>query len=190
MGTSIQTLLSNTFASGFSGYSGGGYSGTSGYSGLISAVVSDTPPSALYAGQLWFDSSSGALFIWYSDGTSTQWVSVVGGAGPAGTSGYSGSGGGGGTGAPTISTQSGTTVTAAAGYHYILTNAAATTVTLPASPTVGDIIWVTPVNGLSTNVIARNGNQIQGLSQDMTIDTVDATIRLRWIDSTYDWRII
>jgi hypothetical protein len=43
----------------------------------------------------------------------------------------------------TVQVVSGTSQTAVAGAHYILTNVAATTVTLPASPASGDTVWVT-----------------------------------------------
>lgn len=44
---------------------------------LISgAYVADTPPAAAQAGNLWWDSDSGNLFLKYSDGTSTQWIQV------------------------------------------------------------------------------------------------------------------
>jgi hypothetical protein len=44
---------------------------------LISgAYVADTPPAVAQAGNLWWDSDSGNLFLKYSDGTSTQWVQV------------------------------------------------------------------------------------------------------------------
>jgi len=39
-----------------------------------SLVTSDTPPSSPYPGQLWWASTAGQLFIWYSDPTSSQWV--------------------------------------------------------------------------------------------------------------------
>ena len=34
------------------------------------------PPGPLQDGQLWFKSSTGALYIWYDDGNSQQWVQV------------------------------------------------------------------------------------------------------------------
>jgi hypothetical protein len=41
------------------------------------AVISDTvPPGPLQAGQLWWESDSGALFLWYADPNSQQWVQV------------------------------------------------------------------------------------------------------------------
>lgn len=94
------------------------------------------------------------------------------------------------TGAPAVSVVTGTTQTAAANTHYVLTNVAATTVTLPSSPTTGDLVWVTVANGLATNIIARNGNEINGVAEDMTIDNAYITVQLRWVDSTRDWRIV
>ena len=92
--------------------------------------------------------------------------------------------------APTISVVTGTSVTAAANTHYVLTNGSATTVTLPASPADGDIIWITVANALTTNIIARNGKSINGVAENMTIDNAYATVQLRYIDSTRMWRIL
>jgi len=39
---------------------------------------SDTPPSSPVPGQMWWDSTTGNLFIWYSDPDSSQWVQVSG----------------------------------------------------------------------------------------------------------------
>jgi hypothetical protein len=41
-------------------------------------VISDTPPASPQAGQMWWESDSGNLYIWYVDGTSSQWVQVNG----------------------------------------------------------------------------------------------------------------
>ncbi len=88
----------------------------------------------------------------------------------------------------TVVTVSGTSQTAVAGAHYVLTNVAATTVTLPASPASGDTVAITPANSLVTNVIARGGNTIMSLAEDMTLDNANATVTLRYLAST--WRII
>lgn len=87
-----------------------------------------------------------------------------------------------------VVTVSGTSQTAIAGAHYVLTNVAATTVNLPASPASGDTVAITPANSLITNVLARNGSTIMGLAEDMTLDNVNATVTLRYLAST--WRII
>ena len=90
---------------------------------------------------------------------------------------------------PVVAVVSGTSQTAIAFSHYILTNVAATTVTLPASPASGDTVWITWTNTLATNVIARNGSTLMGLSEDMTLDaTTNGTVQLRFVNSS--WRIL
>jgi len=93
-------------------------------------------------------------------------------------------------GTPTMSIVTGTTQSAAANAHYILTNASATTVTLPSSPSAGDFIWVTVANGLTTNVVARNGKPIQGIAEDMTLNAPYASVQLRFVDNTEGWVIV
>jgi hypothetical protein len=46
----------------------------SGSSGGASVTISDTAPVAPSPGNLWWNSTSGHLFIYYNDGTSSQWV--------------------------------------------------------------------------------------------------------------------
>lgn len=90
-------------------------------------------------------------------------------------------------GLPTMNLVSGTTQTAVANNHYVLTNAAATTVTLPASPAAGDVVWVTVGNGRVDNVVARNGQNINSLAENMTLDNAYAGIQLRYADATRGW---
>ena len=91
-------------------------------------------------------------------------------------------------GLPTLVVVSGTTQTAAAGNHYVLTNASATTVTLPASPAAGDVVVITVANGRMDNVIDRNGKEINGVAENMTIDFAYGLVWLRYIDGTLQWR--
>ena len=91
---------------------------------------------------------------------------------------------------PQLVVVSGTSQAAQANGHYVLTNVAATVVTLPASPAAGDPVWVTVGNSLATNSIARNGNPIMGLAEDMTLDNANATACLRYIDPTLGWRLV
>ena len=90
-------------------------------------------------------------------------------------------------GLPVMNVVSGTTQTAVAGNQYVLTNAAATTVTLPSSPSAGDTVYVTVANGLTTNVVARNGSNIQGLAEDLTLNAPYASAQLRFSNSTEGW---
>ena len=41
-------------------------------------TISTTPPAGPVGGQLWFNSNKGILYTYYQDGTSNQWVSVMG----------------------------------------------------------------------------------------------------------------
>jgi hypothetical protein len=91
-------------------------------------------------------------------------------------------------GLPAVVVTSSTSISAAANIHYVLTSATAATVTLPASPTLSDTIYVTVGNGLTTNVIARNGKNIQGLAEDMTLNSTYASAQLRFTnDATEGW---
>lgn len=130
------------------------------------AFVSTAVAAAVFAATLPSQSGNGGKTI-YTDGATASWQSL---GGP-------------------VTVVSGTTQTAVAGNHYVLTNVAATTVTLPASPSSGDTVWVTWSNTLITNVIARNGNTIMGSASDMTLDTVtNGTVQLRYVNSS--WRLV
>jgi hypothetical protein len=75
---------------------------------------------------------------------------------------------------------------AAAGNHYYL-NAAGLTLTLPASPSVGDEVRISEVAGNTDNIIARNGSNIMGSADDITIDTAYLVIYLRYVNTTIGW---
>lgn len=81
-----------------------------------------------------------------------------------------------------------TSVNAIAGMHYVLTNVSASTVQLPLAPSSGDVVVVTCINSLATNTVTRNTKTIMGLSEDLTIDKLNATITLRYLSNS--WRII
>jgi len=60
-------------------------------------TTSDTPPGSPSNGQTWFDTTTGTLYVYYDDGTSSQWVGVTGPGGenaPSGSSSGSSSVGG------------------------------------------------------------------------------------------------
>jgi hypothetical protein len=42
--------------------------------GGTTVTISDTPPGSPSVGNLWWESDSGVLYIYYNDGTSSQWV--------------------------------------------------------------------------------------------------------------------
>lgn len=68
---------------------------------------------------------------------------------------------------------------------YVLT--ASLTLTLPASPAVGDTVKVSNLSGTTTCVIARNGEKIQNVANDLTIDSLDAVINLTYANASLGW---
>jgi hypothetical protein len=60
---------------------------------VLVVAIGDNPPASPAIGQLWWESDTGNLFIWYDDGNSVQWVPTNVGALPEGGSGGSGGSG-------------------------------------------------------------------------------------------------
>ena len=60
-----------------------GPQGPKGDEGTYSTIVSDTPPikrnnnKSIQNGDVWFNSNTGELFVYYQDGNSNQWVAAV-----------------------------------------------------------------------------------------------------------------
>jgi len=61
-----------------------GPAGPAGEDGAGGVTIADTPPPTPTPGLLWWESDSGALYVSYWDGTSTQWVAANGQPGPVG----------------------------------------------------------------------------------------------------------
>ena len=81
--------------------------------------------------------------------------------------------------------------TAVAGNGYFVnTTSGAITVTLPATPSVGDFVGIKDyANTADTNniTIARNGSNIQGTANDFIISTEGLSIILIYVDATQGW---
>jgi len=84
--------------------------------------------------------------------------------------------------------------TAVAGNGYFVNStAAARTVTLPASPSAGNIVSVKDyaktalINAIN---IARNGSNINGLAEDVAINNLGGSVTLFYIDATQGWVVI
>jgi hypothetical protein len=54
--------------------------------GAASVYIADTAPTAPPVGTLWFNSTNGKTFVYYSDADSTQWIEVGGAVSPGATS--------------------------------------------------------------------------------------------------------
>jgi hypothetical protein len=68
---------------------------------------------------------------------------------------------------------------------YVIT--ASLTLTLPASPTAGDWVAFQNSSGTTTAVIARNGQNIMSLAEDLTLDAGFVAVRLVFADATRGW---
>jgi len=76
--------------------------------------------------------------------------------------------------------------TATANNHYYI-NGSAITLTLPASPSVGDEVRVSVVSADTDNIVARNSSNIMSAAEDLTLNTAYAIVKLRYVDATIGW---
>lgn len=67
--------------------------------------------------------------------------------------------------------------------------AAGQTITLPANPAIGNEVVII-IDGTFTNtVVARNGQNIMGLAENMTLDIAYAAMNFLYINATEGWRV-
>ena len=76
--------------------------------------------------------------------------------------------------------------TATKGNHYYI-NGATLTLTLPASPSVGDEVRLSEVAGNTDCILARNGSNIMSTAEDLTLDTAYVVLSVRYVDATIGW---
>jgi hypothetical protein len=112
---------------------------------------------------------------------------AVGETGPTGSNGSTGP-----TGAAAVTNSSiNSNVTLTAGVRYFVDTTAARSLTLPASPSVGDEIQIVDASGTAgTNniTILRNSLKINGVADNAVIDVNGGAAVLLYTGSTYGWR--
>lgn len=82
-------------------------------------------------------------------------------------------------------------ITMAANNNYFVNTSAARTLTLPASPTLGDTIVIYDASGTAaTNniTIARNGSNINGVADNAIIDVNQSSSLFVYTGATVGWR--
>lgn len=82
--------------------------------------------------------------------------------------------------------------TLVAGGRYFVDTNGTRTLTLPASPSVGDEVWVidqTSLAGTNNITVNNNGNNINGVDDTLVIDVNGAIAVLLYTGSTLGWRI-
>jgi hypothetical protein len=76
--------------------------------------------------------------------------------------------------------------------YFVNTTSGSVTVTLPASPSAGNIVGIKDyANTADTNniVIGRNGSNIQGTADDYRISTEGGSVLLVYVDGTQGWKL-
>lgn len=80
------------------------------------------------------------------------------------------------------------TQTAVKGGRYVMTNSGASELTLPASPTVGDVVpLIAFPNGRTDNWLRRNGQSINGRAEDMLINIPYWARAAHFVGGAYGW---
>jgi hypothetical protein len=81
-----------------------------------------------------------------------------------------------------------TNTTAVKDYLYVIT--ASLILTLPASPATGDKVGMSNMSGTLTVVIGRNGENIAGIAENLTIDVENIGIQFVYTGATKGWILI
>lgn len=71
--------------------------------------------------------------------------------------------------------------------HYVVTTAGAAALTMPTSPTVGDLVQISVANGRTDNSVVANVSPIQGQANDLFLDLKIPTYEFKYLDSTRGW---
>jgi hypothetical protein len=77
--------------------------------------------------------------------------------------------------------------------YFVDTSSGPITITLPLTPKLGDTIRINDLAGtFNTNncTIARNGQKIQGVAQNLVLDTPNSSGGLVYSNSTYGWKVL
>lgn len=83
-------------------------------------------------------------------------------------------------------------ITLAGSNKYFIDTTAARTLTLPASPSLGDEIYIFDAsnNALTNNItVLPNGNKVNGVIDSLIIDSSGAAVYLAYTGSTFGWDV-
>lgn len=193
-GTNIKTINGETLlGSGDIVISGGGGSGD--VVGPASSVNNNIAVFDGTTGKLLKDGGAAVSSLATTSQLSTKQDTLVSGTNIKTINGSSILGSGdltvsGGSGGLTLETVSTTSVTAATGKRYVLTNAAKTTITVPATPADGFHFGVDVCNGRSDNEIAWNGSNHENISDAvMVIADKNLSIECQKVSTSYGFKV-
>lgn len=72
---------------------------------------------------------------------------------------------------------------------YVVVTTSGLTITLPATPIAGTVVTVVVAGTFLDTVVARNGENIMSLAQDITLDSAYNAVQFTYTDATNGWRI-
>lgn len=148
-------------------------------------ILSDTAPSNPVEGDEWFNTATSRLYAYYDGFWIEIGTSVQGEDGADGADGQDGESGL----LPVVSVSSDITITA--NTRLFVDTTATRTLTLPATPALGDDIVIYDSSGqAATNNITllRNGNLINGEQLDAIIDVDQSSSTFVYTGSSVGWR--
>lgn len=176
--------------------------GSADYVDLIDTLADDrnavyfssTAPADTGANPLWFNTTSSVLSVYNG-----EWVTAGGAQGPEGPAGPAGATGAqgpqgepGASGGELGNISVSSNITLSNNNRYFVDTSAARTLTLPASPEINDEIQIIDSIGTSSQyniTIARNGNKINGQTDNLVIDTNGGWYTLVYTGATYGWKV-
>jgi hypothetical protein len=129
-----------------------GPQGTTGPTGVVNVYSNTTAPGSPAAGDLWWDTNTGQLKIYYNDGNSSQWVdAAVGAAGPQALT------------VPYVAKTA--TYTATTDDYTVDCTSGTFTVTLPTAVGATGRVYIVKNSGVGTITVATTSSQtIDGVS--------------------------
>ena len=144
------------------------------------STSSSTAPTSPGIGDIWYNTTTDVVYRYTNDGVSSYWIDITG---PT----YGGSVTGGS--AATYAEATGN-ITLAVNTKYLVNTSAARTLTLPATPTIGQEIGIIDGTGTCATyniTINRNSSNIQGLAEDLTINSNRAAFTLVYYNVANGW---
>ena len=166
---------------------------------VTATTVSEDAPTSPTVGDAWFRSSTGQFFVYYD----SFWIEI--GAGPKGDPGVVTAV------APLsydaqnqsvsidlseykveINETTASNINVLAGHRYFIDTSAARTLTLPATPAVGDEIhFIDSIGSAETyaTTVLNNGEKIDGILDTLELNMNFYNARLIYTGSSYGWRI-
>jgi hypothetical protein len=149
----------------------------------------ETPPANPLAGQVWYNTASGRAYVYHDSfwvEFSPGFVGQPGATGPAGPAGADGANG-----SSITPLAVSSNITLQKDYSYFVDTSAVRTLTLPATPALGDTITIYDAYGTAaTNniTISRNSTKINGQTLDAIIDVDQSVSIFVYTGVTLGWR--